>query len=106
MQRLDKDDMNIPFEAHRKLDSVELLCVGTELLMGQIVNTNASNLAKRIADLDSIAITKRSLDHPERMKEAMHQALGRSDVVLVTGGLGPTDDDLSMERLRKLQGNL
>lgn len=91
--------------ADRVLESVEILCVGTELLMGQIVNTNASNLAKKLADLGLYSYFQTVVgDHPGRMAKAMRQGLERSDVVLVTGGLGPTEDDICMEVAAEVAG--
>lgn len=77
---------------------VELISVGTELLLGNIVNTNASYLAEKCALL-GLSLYYQSVvgDNEERMAETMRTALGRSDVVIVSGGLGPTKDDLTKE---------
>ncbi|MGF7016398.1 nicotinamide-nucleotide amidase [Lachnospiraceae bacterium PF1-21] len=76
----------------------ELLSVGTELLLGNIVNTNANYLAKECASLGLSCYHQVVVgDNPERLKETLITALERSDVVIMTGGLGPTDDDLSKE---------
>ncbi len=91
--------------ADRAIESVEILCVGTELLMGQIVNTNASNLAKKLADLGLYSYYQTVVgDHPGRMAEAMRLGLERSDAVIITGGLGPTDDDICMEIAAEVAG--
>ncbi len=78
--------------------NAEILAVGTELLMGQIANTNAQYLSRRLADL-GIRVLYHSVvgDNPERLSESLALALSRSDVVLLTGGLGPTKDDLTKE---------
>ncbi len=76
----------------------EILCVGTELLLGDIVNTNAQYLARRLSEL-GIFVYHQSVigDNPERLKEAYKLAFSRSDLVITTGGLGPTKDDLTKE---------
>lgn len=76
----------------------EILAVGTEILLGDIVNTNAQYLAKRLADL-GISVYHQSVvgDNPERLIEAYRLAFSRSDLVITTGGLGPTKDDLTKE---------
>lgn len=76
----------------------EILAVGTEILLGDIVNTNAQYLAKRLADL-GISVYHQSVvgDNPERLLEAYRLAFSRADLVITTGGLGPTKDDLTKE---------
>lgn len=76
----------------------EIVCVGTELLLGDIVNTNAAHLAHQLADM-GINVYYQSVvgDNPERLKNALSTAFGRADMVITTGGLGPTKDDLTKE---------
>ncbi|MCB2290380.1 competence/damage-inducible protein A [Clostridium sp. CS001] len=76
----------------------EILAVGTEILLGDIVNTNAQYIAKRLADL-GISVYHQSVvgDNPERLLEAYTLAFSRADLVIATGGLGPTKDDLTKE---------
>jgi nicotinamide-nucleotide amidase len=76
----------------------EILCVGTELLLGDIVNTNAQYLSRRLADL-GISVYHQSVvgDNVERLKKEFEEAFTRSDLVITTGGLGPTPDDLTKE---------
>lgn len=76
----------------------EILCVGTELLLGDIVNTNAVYLAKELAKL-GINVYHQAVvgDNPERLKASLKEALSRCDLVITTGGLGPTCDDLTKE---------
>lgn len=76
----------------------EILCVGTELLLGDIVNTNAAFLSKQLADL-GIGVYHHSVvgDNTERLAEALRLALSRADIVITSGGLGPTKDDLTKE---------
>lgn len=83
--------------------TAEILCVGTELLLGDIVNTNAAFLSKRLASL-GIAVYHQTVvgDHPERLRVALSDAFeghGRpaADLVILSGGLGPTYDDLTKE---------
>ena len=83
----------------------EILCVGTELLVGQIVNTNASWLARRLSLLGISSYYQTVVgDNPGRMLEAMRVASSRSDLIVVTGGLGPTADDLTMSVAAGLTG--
>lgn len=78
--------------------NAEILAVGTELLLGDIVNTNAQFIAQGLAEL-GISVFYHTVvgDNPKRMKEAMHSAFERADVIVTTGGLGPTADDLTKE---------
>lgn len=76
----------------------EILCVGTELLLGDIVNTNAPYIARRLAELGIDTYYQGVVgDNRERLKERLAEALDRSDIVLLTGGLGPTYDDITKE---------
>lgn len=84
---------------------VELISVGTELLMGNIINTNAAYLASRCADLGAVCYFQEVVgDNPVRLKETVELALSRADVVLLTGGLGPTQDDLTKQTIAGLFG--
>lgn len=76
----------------------ELIMIGTELLLGEIVDTNASFLARNLADLGIDVYYKSTVgDNLQRGAGVLAQALGRSDAVIISGGLGPTDDDLTRE---------
>lgn len=76
----------------------EILSVGTELLLGDIVNTNARYIARRLADLGIFVYYQTVVgDNPERLKDAYDLAFKRADLVITTGGLGPTKDDLTKE---------
>ena len=76
----------------------ELISVGTEILLGNIVNTNAAYLAEKCAQIGLQCYFQISVgDNEERLKMALKSALERSDVVILSGGLGPTDDDLTKE---------
>jgi len=76
----------------------EILAVGTEILLGDIVNTNSQYIAKRLADL-GISVYHQSVvgDNPQRLLEAYRLAFSRVDLVITSGGLGPTKDDLTKE---------
>jgi nicotinamide-nucleotide amidase len=77
---------------------VEVIAVGTELLLGQIVNGNAAFIGAALADRGLDAHYQQVVgDNLERVAAALTQALGRSDAVIVTGGIGPTQDDLTRE---------
>ena len=76
----------------------EILSVGTELLLGQIVDTNAAYIARRLAELGITLYRKTTIgDNLARASAAVREALQRADVVIATGGLGPTEDDLTRE---------
>lgn len=76
----------------------ELIMVGTELLLGEIVDTNAAFLARNLADLGIDVYFKSTVgDNFQRAQEVLNLALSRSDLVLISGGLGPTEDDLTRE---------
>jgi nicotinamide-nucleotide amidase len=83
----------------------EVVAVGTELLLGQIVDTNSSWLGEQLAlaGIDSHFQTKVG-DNLERIIEAFKIALGRSDAVIACGGLGPTQDDITRDAIARLTG--
>jgi nicotinamide-nucleotide amidase len=83
----------------------EILSIGTELLLGQIVDTNAHYLASRLADVgvDCLYISTVG-DNAARCREMFERALARSDLVVSTGGLGPTEDDLTRETIAAVLG--
>ncbi len=83
----------------------EILSVGTELLMGQIANTDAQYLSRRLAEL-GISLYRHTVvgDNPGRVKAALLEALRRADLVVTTGGLGPTEDDLTKEAVAEAFG--
>lgn len=83
----------------------EIIAVGTELLMGQINNTNARFISERFPDADVYVYYHTVVgDNPQRLSECLDIALGRADVVITTGGLGPTQDDLTKETISKALG--
>lgn len=83
----------------------EIICVGTELLLGNIVNTNAEYLARGCALAGLSCYYQITVgDNPERMETVFRNALTRSDIVLINGGLGPTPDDLTTEVAARVFG--
>lgn len=85
--------------------TVELICVGTEILLGNIVNTNAAYLAAKCAELGLSCYYQSVVgDNEERLKEVLSEAVSRSDIVILSGGLGPTEDDMTKEVAAKVCG--
>lgn len=84
---------------------VELVSVGTELLMGNIVNTNAQYLSRKCALLGfSVYYESTVGDNPGRMREVIGKAIDRSDLVILSGGLGPTEDDITKDICAEIFG--
>lgn len=89
----------------------ELIMIGTELLLGEVVDTNATFLAQNLADLGIDLFYKSTVgDNLGRGQELIRLAMTRSDLVIISGGLGPTDDDLTRDMVslatgRKLEEN-
>lgn len=85
--------------------NAEIICIGTELLLGDIVNTNAQFLAKRLSEL-GINVYYQTVvgDNPDRIREVVQTAFSRADMVVTTGGLGPTKDDISKEVVMEALG--
>ncbi len=84
---------------------LELLSVGTELLLGEIVDTNAAYLAEKLSELGINVFHKTTVgDNTERLAAALRISLARADVVLATGGLGPTDDDVTAAAIAQVAG--
>src|SRR5205809_8061367 len=83
----------------------EILTIGDELCRGEIVDTNSSFLAQRLWDLD---ITTRWMtsccDDENDITTALDTAVQRADLVVCSGGLGPTEDDLTVDRVAQLAG--
>lgn len=85
--------------------TAEILCIGTELLLGNILNTNAKYLSEECAKL-GLSVYRQTVvgDNYERAEEAFLNSLKNSDVVITTGGLGPTSDDISKEAVTEALG--
>lgn len=108
--------MSLEFTTHVKYNGVrkrggtrvraEIISVGTELLLGQIVDTNASYLSQVLSSI-GIDIYHRSTvgDNAARLADTLKTALSRSDVVITIGGLGPTEDDLTKETIADTLGD-
>ncbi len=78
----------------------EIICIGTELLLGQIVNTNARFFAKELHELGIDSYYQSTVgDNEKRIHEALKIAFSRSDIVITSGGLGPTADDITHESI-------
>jgi nicotinamide-nucleotide amidase len=83
----------------------EIVAVGTELLLGQIANTNARWMSEHLAAIGVDVVHHQAVgDNLDRIVEAMRAAASRADVVLTTGGLGPTQDDITRDALGVLMG--
>lgn len=83
----------------------EIISVGTELLLGQVINTDASYVARALSELGIDMMFSCTVgDNNGRLKEALTRALERSDLVITTGGLGPTEDDLTKETIAECAG--
>ncbi|MEG1615120.1 MAG: molybdopterin-binding protein, partial [Oscillospiraceae bacterium] len=76
----------------------EILNVGTELLLGDVLNTNAQFLSQELAQLGiGVQYISTVGDNEERLTHSLESAFKHSDIVITTGGLGPTADDLTKE---------
>lgn len=83
----------------------EIISVGTELLLGQIVDTNAAYIARELAELGIDIYFKQTVgDNPGRIQDAVRLAMSRAEAIIMTGGLGPTEDDLTVEAVAAALG--
>src|SRR6266536_2771116 len=83
----------------------EILSIGTELLLGQIVDTNANYLAQQLPPLGlDLYYVSQIGDNLQRLSDAFRRGLERSDVIITSGGLGPTEDDLTREAIADVLG--
>ena len=82
-----------------------MLSVGTELLLGEIVDANAAFLGRELSKR-GVTVQRESVvgDNLGRLSAAMREALSRADLLLVSGGLGPTEDDFTREAIAALAG--
>ena len=83
--------------------NAEIIAVGTELLLGDILNTNAQYLSKQLAEM-GFTVHHQSVvgDNPTRLFDTISHAKSRSDLIILSGGLGPTEDDLTKETVAKV----
>lgn len=85
--------------------NAEILSVGTELLLGHTVNTDTAIVARELSTIGINVLHCATVgDNPGRLEEAVQQALSRSDILITTGGLGPTGDDLTKETVARVAG--
>lgn len=85
--------------------NAEIITVGSELLLGQIVDTNSTWIAQKLASIGvNLFYCTAVGDNPSRMEDIFRHALERSDVVIVTGGIGPTEDDRTREIAAQVTG--
>ena len=85
--------------------TAEIISVGTELLMGQIVDTNAQYISQRLAEVGVNQYFRATVgDNHDRLYDVIRNAVQRSDLVILTGGLGPTKDDLTKETAADVMG--
>ncbi|MDI3534136.1 MAG: nicotinamide-nucleotide amidase [Thermosediminibacterales bacterium] len=85
--------------------NAEIISIGTELLLGQILNTNAQYLSKSLASIGINVYYRTEVgDNQKRLKSVFETALKRSDLIITTGGLGPTEDDLTKETIADVLG--
>ena len=95
----------IIFNKEGKRMVVELISVGTEILLGNIVNTNAAYLSEECAKLGLSCYYQTVVgDNEQRLTDTIKMALGRADIIILGGGLGPTQDDLTKEVAAKVCG--
>jgi len=85
--------------------NAEIIMIGSELLLGQIVDTNSAYLAKELAGVGINLFYKTTVgDNRRRMAEVLEAALGRSEIIITSGGLGPTEDDLTRDVVAEVVG--
>lgn len=88
-----------------KIKNAEIICVGTELLLGEVINTNVAYLGRALARLGiSVYHTSVVGDNSDRLSIAIKDALEHADLLILTGGLGPTYDDLTKETVASALG--
>lgn len=94
--------MNVLYNAFMK---AEIINVGTELLLGHIVNTNAAFLSRKLAEAGIDLYYQSTVgDNPSRLSDALRRGVERSDLIILTGGLGPTVDDITIETVASFLG--
>jgi nicotinamide-nucleotide amidase len=83
--------------------NAEIIAIGSELLLGQIIDTNSASIAKSLAENGiELVHTTTVGDDLQRMKETINAAIHRSEIVITTGGIGPTEDDLTREAVAQV----
>ena len=85
--------------------NAELIAVGTEILLGDIVNTDAQLISQGLSELGINVFYQTVVgDNPARLERVVREAKDRADIIITTGGLGPTLDDLTKETLATVFG--
>src|SRR5215471_10307610 len=85
--------------------NVEIVNTGSELMLGRVLNTHQQWLCRRLADLGHVVTRQVAVaDTGSEIQHAVREALPRADLVITTGGLGPTSDDLTRELIAELLG--
>ncbi len=85
--------------------NVELVNTGSELMLGRVLNTHQQWLCRRLADLGHVVTRQVAVaDAGNEIQQAVREALSRADLIITTGGLGPTSDDLTRELIAELLG--
>lgn len=81
----------------------EIITTGTELLLGEILNTNAQYLARKLNSIGIDVLYQSTVgDNPERMCAVLQQAMERADIIITSGGLGPTRGDITKEMVMQV----
>src|ERR1017187_10974318 len=85
--------------------NVELVNTGSELMLGRVLNTHQQWLCRRLADLGHVVTRQVAIaDAGNEIQQAVREALSRADLVITTGGLGPTSDDITRELIAEMLG--
>ncbi|MDD4540889.1 MAG: molybdopterin-binding protein [Eubacteriales bacterium] len=91
--------------AAEQINSAEIITIGTELLLGQTMDTNSFYLSGKLSDLGINTFRRQVVgDHRERIHEAICLALEVNDLVVTTGGLGASDDDITVQVVSEIAG--
>lgn len=85
--------------------NIEIICIGTELLLGELNDTNSTFIARELTALGfDINYIVNARDNMSQLKEILHNALNRSDIIITTGGIGPTEDDITRKAIAEVTG--
>lgn len=96
----------ITFSLPKTMSSAEIITIGTEILLGEIVDTNSAWLARKLRDLNiDVFRTATVGDNVSRIAEILRETLTRADIIITTGGLGPTVDDPTREAIAQAFGH-
>ncbi len=99
-------EIAVPFCVIKQLMNAEIIAIGTELLLGFVVNTDTVFLSRMLAELGIDCYHQVTVgDNRQRLKETLRTALHRADLVITCGGLGPTVDDITLETISEATGH-